>query len=73
MTAITPSNYLGKRPRHYAFEIVALPTKAARYAALERVPDIYRDWVKELVEDIFMKQRFRKVRHATTTGQHPVR
>lgn len=51
---------LGKRPRHYAVEIIALPTKSARLAALAKVPEHYRDWVKDLVQDYFSKRKFRK-------------
>lgn len=45
-----------KRPRHYAAEIIALPTRAARAAALDTVPAIIRDWVRHLVEDHFAKR-----------------
>lgn len=45
-----------KRPRHYAAEIIALPTRAARAAALDAVPEIIRDWVRHLVEDHFAKR-----------------
>ncbi|MGZ8153047.1 MAG: hypothetical protein ACXWT1_05685 [Methylobacter sp.] len=58
MTALIFHNYLGKRPRHYAAEIVALPTKAARLDALAKVPDLYQDWVEELVRDYFIKRQF---------------
>ncbi|WP_394243942.1 hypothetical protein [Halopseudomonas laoshanensis] len=33
-------------PRHYAAQIAALPTKAERQAALEQVPEEWRDLVK---------------------------
>ena len=58
MTAPIFPNYLGKRPRHYAAEIVALPTKEARLAAFAEVPEHFRDWVKELVQDTFRKRYF---------------
>lgn len=64
MTAPIFPNYLGKRPRHYAAEIVALPTKEARLAAFAEVPEHYRDWVMELVQDTFHKRRCLQAYHA---------
>jgi len=37
------------RPRHYAAEIIILPTLEQRRAALANVPEIWRSWVKEYV------------------------
>jgi hypothetical protein len=38
-----------KRPRHYAAEIIALPTAEERRAALEKVPELCRDITKQHV------------------------
>lgn len=43
-----------KRPRHYAAEIIALPT-AEREAAFARVPTHLRQWVRDLVADHAMR------------------
>lgn len=45
-----------KRPRHYAAEIIALEDREARWRALERVPEHYREWVERLVVDHFAKR-----------------
>lgn len=45
-----------KRPRHYAAEIVALPTAAQRRAALALVPDVYRPTVRTHVENFFARR-----------------
>ena len=34
-----------KRPRHYAAEILALPSREDRQAAIDQVPEHYREWV----------------------------
>ncbi len=53
-----------KRPRHYCAEIVALPTREERVAALNEVPDTikepYRKWVADLVMDHWAKNRGKK-------------
>lgn len=46
-----------KWPRHYASEILDIPTRAARAAHLEIVPDHLRDLVRRHVEDHFVKVR----------------
>ena len=45
-----------KQPRQYAAEIIALPTRACRAEALLAVPEKFRDWVRELVEDFFWRR-----------------
>lgn len=45
-----------KRPRAYAAEIIKLRTKEERRAALEDVPDKFRDWVKDLVTTEFERR-----------------
>jgi hypothetical protein len=45
-----------KRPRQYAAEIIALPTKEDRAAALLRVPEEWRPWVEFYVRDAFMRR-----------------
>lgn len=49
-----------KRPRHYAAEIIALPTREQRSAALAKVPSEWREWTKDHVTDYFQKQHFLK-------------
>lgn len=44
-----------KWPRHYAAEIIALPSREHRADALEGVPAHLRAWVRELVEDHFFR------------------
>lgn len=46
-----------KRPRHYAAEIIALKSRDGRAAALARVPEIFRAWVRDLVEDYYWRRR----------------
>jgi hypothetical protein len=46
-----------KRPRQYAQEIIVMTTKEQRRAALEQVPEQFRDWVKFYVIDHFNKRR----------------
>lgn len=48
-----------RRPRQYAAEIIALPNKGERAAALDRVPEHLRDWVRGLVEDHFWRRAIR--------------
>lgn len=48
-----------KRPRQYAAEIIALPTREARAAALAAVPAELREWVRELVVDYFARRQAR--------------
>jgi hypothetical protein len=45
-----------KWPRHYAAEIIALPSRDDHAAALQRVPEHIRAWVRELVEDLFFRR-----------------
>lgn len=74
MSALIPRPSLGKRPRHYAAEIIALPSREARLAALARVPDLYRDWVNELVQDYFAKRHFlERYRHVQCQKNHTFR
>ncbi len=56
---------LSKWPRHYATEIIALPTKELRIAALNQVPEQWRDWVRDYVKDYFAKRHYLKVHYAT--------
>jgi hypothetical protein len=49
-----------KRPRHYIQEIVNLKTREERRAALDKVPDKYKDWVKQEVVFYFELQKFKK-------------
>lgn len=51
-----------KRPRHYCAEIVQLETKEERRKALSEVPEIYRDWVRHLVTDHWLKNAKRQNR-----------
>lgn len=51
-----------KRPRQYATEIIELGGREARRAALDRVPEKYREWVAGYVRDHFALQRFLKTR-----------
>ncbi len=48
-----------KRPRHYADDIIRLPDRAARAAALSQVPEHLRNLVQHLVEDHVAKSRRR--------------
>ncbi|MGZ8236367.1 MAG: hypothetical protein ACXWTY_00655 [Methylobacter sp.] len=74
MTAPIFPNYLGKRPRHYAADIIALPTRDARLAAFPEVPEPYRDWVMELVRDYFLKRHFlQRYRHAQSQRRFSAR
>ncbi len=41
--------YGDKPPRQYAMEIMALDTREERLEALSKVPEVYREWVKEYV------------------------
>ncbi len=60
-----------KRPRHHAAEIIALPSEEARFAAIEQVPELYRDWVNELVQDYFSKRDFlERYRHDQRQKNH---
>jgi hypothetical protein len=51
-----------KRPRHYAAEIIAMPTAAERKAALEKVPELCRDITKTHVINHFAMRKFSKLR-----------
>lgn len=42
-----------KKPRHYIVEIMALKTKEERKAALDKVPEEYREWVRKSVVNFF--------------------
>lgn len=42
-----------KWPRQYAAEIVRLPTREARQAALAEVPEALQPWVRDYVETAF--------------------
>lgn len=48
-----------KRPRQHAAEIIALPTREQRAAALDLVPDAVREAVRHLVQDHFIRQHYR--------------
>lgn len=45
-----------KWPRHYAAEIIALPSREERAAALERVPEHLRPITRAHVEDYFFRR-----------------
>ena len=47
----------GKRPRHYADEIIRLPSRAARRAALLRAPPDMQPLIRAHVERYFMVYR----------------
>jgi hypothetical protein len=47
------------RPRFYAAEIIALPTREQRRNALAKVPAEWRDWVEDLVRSAFALQKKR--------------
>lgn len=49
-----------KRPRQYAAEIINESARHKRIDLLRKVPDVYRAWVKYLVEDHFTKRNFKK-------------
>lgn len=49
-----------KRPRHYAAEIIALPTAEERRAALEKVPELWRDTTRIHVINYFAMKKARK-------------
>lgn len=49
-----------KRPHHYAAEIIALATKEERKAALEQVPELWRDITKTHVINYFAMRKFKK-------------
>lgn len=57
-----------KRPRHYAGEISILKSREERLAALNRVPQKWRSWVRELVEDACMKKKNGKNAPKKTLG-----
>jgi hypothetical protein len=46
-----------KRPRFYAAEILAMPTREQRRAALAEVPIEWRAWVEDLVRSAFALQK----------------
>lgn len=46
-----------KRPRVYASEIMALTTREERIAALQAVPEEWRDWVKFYVQSWFARKK----------------
>ena len=48
-----------KAPRAYAAEIIFLPTRAARRAALDEVPAALREWVRFYVVDWTRRRRCR--------------
>ena len=48
-------------PRQYASQIIALHTKEERRAALEKVPEEWRPFVKSHVEIAYDRRRARKV------------
>ncbi|MDP1664117.1 MAG: hypothetical protein Q8L79_03245 [Methylobacter sp.] len=52
------------RPRHYAAAIIALGTADQRLAAVEQVPGIWREWVRDYVIDTFRKRRCLKAYQA---------
>jgi hypothetical protein len=47
-----------KRPRHYISEIMALKTREERKAALDRVPEEYREWVRTSVVNFFELRKY---------------
>lgn len=51
-----------KRPRQYATEIIELGGREARRAALDRVPEKYREWVADYIRDHFALRRFLRAR-----------
>ena len=48
-----------KRPRHYIAEIMAMKTKEERKAALDRVPEDYREWVRTSVVNFFELRKYK--------------
>jgi len=46
-----------KRPRHYAAEIIEMKSPEERRAALDHVPEEWREWVRHLVKDAFAKRK----------------
>ena len=48
-------------PRQYAFQIIDLPTKEERRAALEKVPEEWRPLVKSHVEIAYERKRARRI------------
>ena len=60
-----------KMPRHYAADIIAIKSRDERYEYLNsRVPEIYRAWVKELVEDSFIKHKHLRIWFKTLPRNH---
>ena len=51
-----------KRPRHYIAEIIELKTREERRLALDKVPDKYKDWVKQEVILYFEFKKFDRTR-----------
>lgn len=49
-----------QRPRHYAHQIAQLEALTERRAALEQVPDAYRELVKTHLRLIFERKRFER-------------
>ncbi|EDY85358.1 hypothetical protein GP5015_1598 [gamma proteobacterium HTCC5015] len=50
----------GKWPRHWAAEILQLPTREQRKAHLQKVPEHLRDWVEHIVKNEFELRNARK-------------
>lgn len=63
LSAVYPLPML-TRPRHYAVAIIALPTADQRRAAVELVPLMWREWVRDYVIDYFRKRRCLKAYQA---------
>lgn len=59
-------SHYGQWPRQYAAEIIVLPTLEQRREALARVPEQWREWVKDYVVDYFNKRHFLKRYQQTT-------
>jgi len=57
---------LEKRPREYAAEICDLKTREERRAALDKVPDKYKDWVASYVTISFSIKKQRRIKGHST-------
>ncbi len=62
------ASYPYKWPREYAAEILEFKTAEQRRAALQKVPEEWRAWVKELVTDVYYKKKFIEDRYANRSA-----
>lgn len=58
-----------KRPRHWAAEILNLPTREQRRERLQQVPEHLRDWVADYVKTEFELKNARKRHNNESSAQ----